>query len=217
VRVETPEGIHYAQYSFWPELQILNGFVQSLVGLFDVAQLTGDPRAAQLYADGERAARVEVPAHDTGAWSLYSRGAIERESDLHYHVLLRDFLSSLCDRTADPVYCGTEAHFTTYLTTPPTVQIATTRLRGGAPGKLRFVLSKISRASVSVTAPDGRRVLSVAAGVIGHGRRDVVWAVPRKPGVYVVRVDATDLAGHSGSTEAPVEVLKAKRRKRPAK
>jgi hypothetical protein len=217
VRVETPEGIHYAQYSFWPELQILNGFVQSLVGLFDVAQLTGDPRAAQLYADGERAARVEVPAHDTGAWSLYSRGAIERESDLHYHVLLRDFLSSLCDRTADPVYCGTEAHFTTYLTTPPTVQITTTRLRGGAPGKLRFVLSKISRASVSVTAPDGRRVLSVAAGVIGHGRRDVVWAVPRKPGVYVVRVDATDLAGHSGSTEAPVEVLKAKRRKRPAK
>jgi hypothetical protein len=217
VRVQTPEGIHYAQYSFWPDLQILNGFVQSLVGLFDVAQLTGDPRAAQLYADGERAARVEVPAHDTGAWSLYSRGAIERESDLHYHTVLRDFLSSLCDRTADPVYCGAEANFNAYLTTPPAVRIATTRVRGGAPATLRFVLSKISRATVSVIAPDDRRVLNVAAGVVGHGEREVAWTVPRKAGVYTLRVDATDLAGNPGTAEAPVEVLKPKRPRRPAK
>jgi hypothetical protein len=60
-------------------------------------------------------------------------------------------------------------------------------------------------------------VLSVAAGVIGHGPRDVAWAVPGKSGVYTVRVDATDLAGNSASAEAPVQVLKAKRRKRPAK
>ena len=66
--------------------------MQSLVGLYDVAQITGDPRAAQLFADGDRAARAEVPRFDTGAWSLYSRDAITRESDLHYHTLLRDFL-----------------------------------------------------------------------------------------------------------------------------
>ena len=61
VRVESGAGAHYAQYSFWPSLRILNGFVQSLVGLYDVAQITGDPRAAQLFADGDRAARAEVP------------------------------------------------------------------------------------------------------------------------------------------------------------
>ena len=37
VRVATGDGAHYAQYSFWPSLRIINGFVQSLVGLYDVA------------------------------------------------------------------------------------------------------------------------------------------------------------------------------------
>src|SRR5215217_1992780 len=132
VRVASAGGAHYAQYSFWPELRIANGFVQSLVGLYDVAQITGDPRAARLFADGDRAARVELPRFDTGAWSLYSRDAITRESDLHYHTLLRDFLTSLCDRTDTDVYCTAESHFTGYLTTPPELALRTTRLRGGA-------------------------------------------------------------------------------------
>jgi hypothetical protein len=217
VRVQTEDGVEYAQYSFWPSLRIINGFVQSLVGLYDVAKITGDPRAAQLFADGDRAARSEVPRFDTGAWSLYSRDAITRESDLHYHTLLRDFLASLCDRTSEPVYCTAVSHFTAYLTTPPQVELRTTRVRGGATRKLRFALSKISRAAVRVTAPSGRTVLSAAAGVVGRGTRHVTWKVPRTAGLYTVRVDATDLAGHSGSAEAPVEVLKAKRRKRPAK
>jgi hypothetical protein len=218
VRVETEDGVHYAQYSFWPDLHILNGFVQSLVGLYDVAQITGDPRAAQIYADGERGARAEVPRYDTGAWSYYSRGAITRESDLHYHTLLRDFLTGLCTRTEQPVYCTTEAHLTAYLTTPPKLTLRTRRLRGGKTKTLRFSLSKISRASVSVTAPDGDRVLSVTAGVVGRGTRTVGWKVPRKPGIYTARVDATDLAGNAASVEGPVEVLKPKhRRKRRAK
>ena len=52
VRIGTPAGAHYAQYSFWPSLRILNGFIQSLVGLFDVAQITGSARARQLYRRG---------------------------------------------------------------------------------------------------------------------------------------------------------------------
>lgn len=41
--------------------------------------------------------------------------------------------------------------------------------------------------------------------------------MPRKRGEYVMRVDATDLAGNVASVEGPVEVLKPKRRKKPAK
>jgi D-glucuronyl C5-epimerase-like protein len=214
VRVQTPEGIHYAQYSFWPSLRILNGFVQSLVGLYDVAQITGDPRAAQLFADGDATARKEVPTFDTGAWSYYSRGAITRESDLSYHTLLRDFLTSLCDRTSTPVYCDAELHFTTYLTVPPELALKTTRVRGGTATTLEFTLSKISRTTVGVTAPDGKRVLSVAAGTVGRGTRSVSWTVPRKAGIYTVRIDATDLAGNAASVEDTVEVLKPKRRKK---
>src|SRR5215216_1690279 len=216
VRVETQDGAHYVQYSFWPGLRIINGFVQSLVGLYDVAQITGDKRAAKLFADGDRAARAEVPQFDTGAWSLYSRDAITRESDLHYHTLLRDFLTSLCDRTDTDVYCTAESHFTGYLTTPPHLRLRTTRVRGGATRTLRFSLSKISRASVRVTAPSGRTVLAVAAGVVGRGTRSVAWRVPRRAGYYTVRIDATDLAGNPASIEGPVQVLKPKRRKRAA-
>jgi hypothetical protein len=214
VRVQTEDGVEYAQYSFWPSLRILNGFIQSLVGLYDVAQITGDPRAAQLFADGDRTARKEVPTFDTGAWSYYSRGAITRESDLSYHTLLRDFLTGLCDRTGAPVYCDAELHFTTYLTVPPELALRTTRVRGGTATTLKFSLSKISRTSVSVTAPDGARVLSVAAGTVGGGTRTVSWTVPRKRGTYTVRIDATDLAGNAASIEEPVEVLKPKRRKK---
>src|SRR5215218_2666039 len=216
VRVETDAGAHYVQYSFWPSLRVINGFVQSLVGLYDVAAITGDARAAKLFADGDRAARAELPQYDTGAWSLYSRDAITRESDLHYHTLLRDFLTSLCDRTDTDVYCTAEARFTGYLTTPPELRLRTTRVRGGAMKTLRFSLSKISRASVRVTAPSGRTVLAVSAGVVGRGTRSVAWKVPRRAGDYTVRIDATDLAGNAASVEGPVEVLKPKRRKRAA-
>jgi D-glucuronyl C5-epimerase C-terminus len=214
VRVETPDGVHYAQYSFWPSLRILNGFIQSLVGLYDVAQITGDPRAAQLFAAGDATARKEVPTFDTGAWSYYSRGAITRESDLSYHTLLRDFLTGLCDRTGEPVYCDAELHFTTYLTVPPELALRTTRLRGGTAGTLRFSLSKISRTTMSATAPDGTRALSVTAGTVGRGTHTIAWTPPRKPGIYTVRIDATDLAGNAGSVEGAVEVLKPKKRKK---
>jgi hypothetical protein len=216
VRVAAGDGAHYAQYSFWPSLRIVNGFVQSLVGLYDVAQITGDARAAQLFADGDRVARAEVPTFDTGAWSLYSRGSITRESDLHYHTLLRDFLTNLCDRTAESVYCTAETHFTEYLTTPPAIRLRTKRVRGGKRAALRFRLSKISSATVRVTAPDGRTVLSLALGTVGRGTRSAEWKAPRRAGDYLVQVDATDLAGNPASVEGPVEVLPPKRRKRGA-
>ena len=217
VRVQTGNGVHYAQHSFWPGLRVLNGFIQSLVGLYDVARLTGDPRAAQLFADGERAARAEVATYDTGAWSYYSRGAITRESDLGYHTLLRDFVGGLCDRTAIDAYCSAESHFTAYLTVPPQLELRTGRVRGATATTLEFSLSKIARATITVRAPDGDTVLSVAAGVLGRGRRTVGWDVPRKPGTYTVRVDATDLAGNAATVEGPVEVLEPKRRKRGGK
>jgi hypothetical protein len=212
VRVQTPDGVEYAQYSFWPSLSIVNGFVQSLVGLFDVAQITGDPRAQQLFADGEATARKVVPAFDTGAWSYYSRGAITRESDLSYHTLLRDFLTNLCDRTEEAVYCDAEANFTAYLSVPPKLRLATARVRGGKPATLAFTLSKISRTSITVTAPNGKQVLAVSAGTVGRGKRTVSWNVPRKAGDYLVRIAATDLAGNEASIEDTVRVLKAKRR-----
>ena len=145
VRVESGNGAHYLQYSGEPRFFVLNGFIQSLVGLYDFAQLTGDATARELFDAGDLAAKQEVPTFDTGAWSLYSRGSIKKESDLGYHKLLRDFLAQLCKRTATEQYCSANQHFTEYLTVPPVVEVLPRTLEPRKAGKLRFKLSKISR------------------------------------------------------------------------
>jgi len=96
VRVPTPAGALYAEYSYAPSDRILNGFIQALVGLYDYTSITGDPLGLQLFQAGDAEARAEVPHYDTGAWSLYDQFG---ESNLNYHELLAEFLQHLCDRT----------------------------------------------------------------------------------------------------------------------
>jgi hypothetical protein len=213
VRVETADGPHYALYSFDPGLRVINGFLQALVGLYDLGRIGNDERARALFADGERAARVELPTFDTGAWSLYSRGSVEHESDLSYHQLLQAFLKSMCTRTDDPVYCDTELRFAQYELEPPQLSLVTTRLRGGTTGKLRLRLSKISRVGLRVKRA-GKVVSIPSAVVVGHGRPFLRWPVPRKAGEYDVELTAVDLAGNVGSAAGTLEVLKPKKRKR---
>ena len=213
VRVASGDGAHYALYSFDPGLRVINGFLQALVGLYDLGRIGNDERARTLYADGERVARVELPTFDTGAWSLYSRGSVEHESDLSYHQLLRAFLKSMCTRTEDPVYCDTELRFAQYELEAPQLSLVTTSLRGGTEGKLRLRLSKIARVGLRVKRA-GRVVSIRPAVVVGHGTPFLRWPVPRKAGEYDVELTAVDLAGNVGTAAGTLEVLKPKKRKR---
>jgi D-glucuronyl C5-epimerase C-terminus len=219
VRVDTPEGTHYALYSFAPGLRVLNGFVQALVGLYDYASLTGDQRGRALFDAGSALARVDVPRYDTGAWSLYARGTTTRESDLSYHVLLRDFLTQLCRRTRDPVYCNAESHLTLYLTQPPVLTLRTLRVRARATTPIRFDLSKISRVGMTITRADGRggagAYYTRAALTFPRGRHALWWPVPKRRGLYTVRLTGTDLNGNPGATEGVLEVLPVKKRPAP--
>ena len=111
VRVGTPLGARYLIYSFAPHELVLNAFIQALVGLYDYGNLSNSDAVRALFSAGEAQARVDVPHYDTGAWSLYDQST---ESDLSYHVLLRDFLSHLCERLSAP---ATVAQ--TVITPPP--------------------------------------------------------------------------------------------------
>jgi hypothetical protein len=213
VRVPAGAGVHYAQYSFEPGLRILNGFVQSLVGLYDYGRLAADERAKALFASGEARAREEVPTYDTGAWSLYSRGTVTHESDLGYHTLLRDFLESLCNRTDLETYCGAEDRFTSYLSTPPVVELVSQRLRGGAYGKLKMSLDKISGVTLRITRGE-KLVHTRYVGSLARGPHTLGWQVPRRPGTYTVTLAARDPAGNPASATGDVEVLKPRKYKR---
>jgi hypothetical protein len=213
VRVPEEHGNHYALYSFAPDLRVLNGFLQSLVGLYDYARLSGDPRGTALFDAAEPQARAEVPLYDTGAWSLYSRGRSIHESSLSYHDLLHDFLENMCERTEREVYCTTAENFVAYKSQAPTIEIAPKRLRGGKPGRVAFELSKISNVTLKITR--GSKVVeSRPFGSVGYGKRTFGWDVPRRRGDYTVQLDVRDLAGNAASAQAVVTVLKPKRKKR---
>ena len=148
-------------------MKVLNAFLQSLVGVLDFANVTGDPRARAVYNLGDIAAQRELPRFDTGAWSLYAQGGAE--STLNYHELVTGFLGSLCARTANPAYCATQTRFTTYLHQPPRVSISfdgprrVRRTMG-----VRVALSKVS--TVALRIRRGSRV--IVARDVTPGPRD---------------------------------------------
>jgi hypothetical protein len=208
VRVDTETGPFYAIYSFNPGLRVINAHLQALVGLYDFAQITGDGRALALFQQGDAEAQAVLPAYDTGLWSMYDQN---HESDLGYHKLVTTFLGNLCKRTAAPVYCDTQARFKAQLGMPPSVSPATSRIRTGAPAKLSFSLDKISR--VGLVVAQGARTVYSTSAVVGRGLRSFSWSRPGAPGIYELRVVATDLAGNrSEPATRTLRILEARKR-----
>jgi D-glucuronyl C5-epimerase C-terminus len=220
VRVPTPAGAHYLEYTYAPSERILNGFIQSLVGLYEYARLTGDPLGQQLFEAGDAEARAEVPRYDTGAWSMYDQHS---ESNLNYHELLAEFLEHLCERTSkgepltptagqiagDEVYCSTAKRFREDQKTPPVVALLTRTVGPSERAGVQVELSKISTVSMTITL-GGKTVWRNSATVEG-GKPRLLWVTPSKPGAYEVAIKAVDLAGNEEVASGSIEVRRARR------
>lgn len=208
VRVRTGVGSHYLIYSFAPGTRVLNGFLQSLNGLFDYATAAKDASAMALFASGDREARREVPRFDTGAWSRYSQGGAE--SDLGYHELVRDFLRGLCSRTHAGVYCTYANRFTAYLAAPSHLRItAISPRRARRTAVVRLTLSKISCVTMTVTRA-GRAIASVSS--VLSGGTHTLGFTPPAAGRYTVALDARDLSDHHTIVQSVVDVAAASSR-----
>lgn len=118
VAVKTSLGARYVEYSFDPAPgdEVLNAYLQSLIGLDDFAQTSKSPLAAGLFAAGNAEAQAELPQFDTGSWSLYKPGV---EDSLAYHELVIGLLQHLCTMTRASVYCTTASHFESDLKAAP--------------------------------------------------------------------------------------------------
>lgn len=148
VRVTTPAGAIYAEYTYAPSDRILNGFIQALVGLYDYTSITQDPLGLALFEAGDAEARVLVPHYDTGAWSLYDQFG---ESNLNYHELLAEFLQHLCERSKKgiPIATAAPAPSTTPTSPPPTT---TTPNTGGASANAVTASTSTAPASTPIAA-----------------------------------------------------------------
>ncbi len=192
VNVNAPAGTRFLQYTFAPTTDIINAFLQTLIGLYDFSQVSHDATAAALFAAGNAEAQAELPGFDTGAWSLYQPGI---EDTLSYHELVTGFAQQLCTRTQAPVYCTTAQHFQAYLTTPPALTQLTMKARNRGAFALRFRLSKISRVGVTVTNDADQTVFATSA-TFGYGAPSFTIPRLKKAGTYGVVLTATDLAGN---------------------
>jgi len=198
--VRTSEGRRYLLYSFAPGERVINGFLQSLIGLLDFARVSGDARAAGLFAAGDAEARAELPLYDTGAWSLYEPG---QESTLDYHVLVTGFLHGLCERTRAEAYCATARRFARYLKTPPALSLLTTGVAAQRPAIVRFWVSKVSHVGIVITR--GARTVFLTSATFGYGAHRFSLP-PLAPGRAGVRLAATDLAGNFSRIAGTVSV-----------
>jgi hypothetical protein len=202
IAVDADGGRHYLLYSFAPRMRVLNAFLQSLVGVLDLAQATGDPGAQTVYNLGNIAAQHELPRFDTGAWSLYAQDGAE--STLNYHELVTGFLGSLCTRTANPTYCAAQTRFTAYLHQPPRVAISF-----GGPRRprrtmtVRVALSKVS--TVALRVRRGSRVILARDLTLRRGTHGFTLK-PSRRGTLTVDVEARDLAGNAASVGRTVRV-----------
>jgi D-glucuronyl C5-epimerase C-terminus len=200
VRVGTPLGARYLQYSFASGTDIINAFLQSLIGLYEYASTSGSTEAQSLFAAGNAQAEAELPRFDTGAWSLYQPGI---EDDLSYHVLVTGFLDQLCGLLHVPVYCTTAKHFHTYMKTPPVLRLLTTHARRRRPFTLRFTLSKYSNVGVVVSRGSSDVFLTSADFPYGT---DTFSIPPLRRGNYIVLLRATDLPGNTSRITGALRV-----------
>jgi hypothetical protein len=223
VLVRTHTGSHYLEYTYAPSERILNGFIQSLVGLYEYAKLTGDAEGQQLFEAGDAEARAETPHYDTGGWSMYDQHS---ESDLSYHELLAEFLEHLCQKAGtgeplatvhtpipgDQVYCTTAKHFREYVKEAPRIALLTRTLSTSRRGGVQVQLSKVSTVSMSVSLA-GKTVWTNSATVEG-GKPRLLWVTPSKPGTYTVQLRAKDLAGNEASTSGTIVLSRPAHAKR---
>ncbi len=202
VSLPTARGERFIQYSFAPGTEIINAFLQTLIGLYDYAHVSRNALALRLFAAGNAEAQAEVPEFNTGAWSLYQPGL---EDDLSYHELVTGFLQELCARTAAPVYCTTASAFQADLTTPPALTQLTVAAPAGAPFTLRFHLSKESHVGIVLTR--GTQTVFLTSADFGYGLN--AFAVPplKPAGVYSVSLAATDLAGNFNRIVGVLEIV----------
>ena len=202
VSVPAPGGSHYVLYSFAADHHVFNGGLQAVIGLRDAAALTDSKRARRLYRSGERAARREVGAFDTGAWSLYSEHGAE--STLGYHQLIAGFLGGLCDRVKAMAYCRAHARFARYEREPTRIGITPLRrVRADRPSTVRFTLSKISDVKVRVW---GTRGMSFSRDVrLPRGSHAVTWRPPGR-GRYRLRIEARGPSGPLGVEQRTIKI-----------
>lgn len=98
----------YEEYPTDPPSFTLNGFMFTLIGLYDLDKLGGSTDAGQLYSDGMATLDIALPYFDTGGVSAYHLGFLTKppravHASLKYHWIHVTELEALNSVSPSPV------------------------------------------------------------------------------------------------------------------
>jgi hypothetical protein len=95
-------GVLYSELPGQSIPGILDGFMSSLLGLYDLSVETGDPAVGKLFRDGSEGLKTMLPAWDyRGRWSWYA--SREYLCPPAYHWLNRVLLEVLARLSSEPI------------------------------------------------------------------------------------------------------------------
>jgi heparosan-N-sulfate-glucuronate 5-epimerase len=127
---QTRDGPVLQEYPTTPPSHVLNGWIFALWGLYDVAQLTGDERAAASFENGVDALAARLPLYSTGLrWSRYDLfpHRIVHVASPFYHRLHIEQLRALDVLASRPAFNAHAAWWETGLRNPAIRTMAVTR------------------------------------------------------------------------------------------
>lgn len=204
----------FSMYSFQPGTRVLNGELQTLVGLGDYARLSSSATARRVLRRTSRELAGRLGVWDTGAWTLYDTGG--QEASLHYHVLASQFAARACAEHLSHAFCPAARRYARYTREPPRLSVAVDHhVRAGKRIAVAVRSSKLAGGAVAVRGP-GRFRMRTALTL---GRRSIVVRVPiRHEGRYRIVLSGTAVNGKAATTSTALRArpslatLRARRR-----
>ena len=189
-----------------PDLRVLNGFIQSLVGLYDFAEPDRRPARARCSTGRPRGARrgADVRHRRAGRCTRAARSPASPTSATTSSCAT-SWRAVLAHRGRRVLQRG--AHFTTYLTTPPTAR-ACARCAANRAGSCA---SSCRRSRACRCACRGTSVQASTTPAAPPGRKPRWTAAAARRAITRSRVTATDLAGNVATPRA-VEVRREEAR-----
>ena len=94
-------GIVFEEYPTGSTNSVLNGFIFSIFGLYDLFLLAENKKAEKLYNQSILSLKDNIKRYDTGYWSLYDLRSDKRLASIHYHLLHIRLLDILYRITQD--------------------------------------------------------------------------------------------------------------------
>lgn len=196
-------GLWFPLYVFAPSYRVLNGHMQAVLSMNDLAEATGDDGFADAFSRGVATTKAVLPKYDTGGWGRY---AIGEDAPVKYMTLMATQLKDLGQITGDPAFTDMGNKFTADLKTPPVITgpakppkpLKLKKFKQQKPFiKLRIVRDKPVTLTLRVVTKKGK-----SAGVgpvvisVSSGASLIKLNLPSKAGRYSIRADAKDWAGN---------------------